>query len=99
MFLTRVTTLWFVASAGAIAQSINPGGIVNIAGFQAPVAPGSAIAILGSNLAAAPAAATALPLPATLGGVSVVVNGTIAAPLFYVSPAQISAQLPFEVPP
>ena len=63
-----------------------------------PVAPGSAIAILGTGLAAAPVSATALPLPTTLGGVSVLVNGALA-PLFYVSPGQISAQLPYETPP
>src|SRR5437773_11943920 len=83
----------------ALAQTINPGGVVNIAGFQAPVAPGSAVAILGTNLASAVVSAKALPLPATLGGVSVLVNGTLAAPLFYVSPTQISAQLPYETPP
>ena len=102
MYLRLVTTLPLLAIAvfqgRALAQTINPGGIVNIAGFQAPVAPGSAIAILGTGLAATPVSATALPLRTTLGGVSVLVNGALA-PLFYVSPGQISAQLPYETPP
>ena len=83
----------------AYAQTVSPGGIVNAAGFQTPVAPGSVISIFGANLSAAPVAASALPLPVTLGGVSVLVNGRLAAPLFYVSPGQINAQLPYETPP
>jgi uncharacterized protein (TIGR03437 family) len=78
------------------AQTITPGGIVNAAGFLAPVAPGSVISIFGSNLALSPLAASSLPLPTTLGGVSVLVNGQFAAPLFYVSQSQINAQLPYE---
>jgi uncharacterized protein (TIGR03437 family) len=84
--------------AGSYAQTVTPGGVVNAAGFQAPVAPGSVIAIFGTNLAAAPVSASALPLATTLGNVSVIVNGTLAAPLFYVSPGQINAQLPYETP-
>src|ERR1700740_579210 len=87
-----------MVQAATMAQTINPGGVVNIAGLQAPVAPGSAIAILGSNLAASPVSASALPLPVAGGGVSVMVNGSLPAPLFYVSPGQISAQLPYETP-
>jgi uncharacterized protein (TIGR03437 family) len=83
---------------GTCAQTISPGGIVNAAGFQGPVAPGSVIAIFGTNLAPAPASAAALPLPTTLGGASLLVNGRIAVPLFYVSPGQINAQLPCETP-
>src|SRR5262245_55872191 len=44
--------------------------------------------IYGLGLAAAPAAAREQPWPVTLGGVSVTIDGR-AAPLFYVSPAQI----------
>src|SRR5271166_4581928 len=85
--------------APAYAQTVSPGGIVNAAGFQAPVAPGSIIAIFGTNLASVSESASTVPLPVTLGGASVLVNGTLAAPLFYVSAEQINAQLPFETPP
>ena len=54
------------------------------------------MSIFGVNLATGPAAAQAIPLPDTLGQVSVSFNG-IAAPLLYVSPSQINAQLPWEV--
>ena len=41
--------------------------------------------------------AAGTPLPTEIKGVSVAVNG-LAAPLLYVSPTQINAQAPFEIP-
>ena len=71
--------------------------IVNAGGFQpGPVAPGSIVSVFGSNLATQTANAAGTPWPLTLGGTSVAVNG-LAAPLSYVSPAQINAQIPYEV--
>jgi uncharacterized protein (TIGR03437 family) len=69
--------------------------VVNAASNEARLAPGSWMAIYGTNLAAASAAAPAMPLSASLGGVSVTVNG-VSAPLLFVSPNQINAQVPFE---
>jgi uncharacterized protein (TIGR03437 family) len=84
---------------GLIGPSALPaGGIVNAASFTAgPVAPGSLIALFGLNLAQTTVTAK-FPLPVSLGGVSLTINGT-AAPLYYVSPSQINAQVPFEVAP
>lgn len=76
---------------------MEPGGVVDAASFSAPVVPGSLVSIFGSNLASGTAFASAIPLPTTLGNVSVSFNG-IAAPLLFVSPQQINAQLPWEVP-
>jgi uncharacterized protein (TIGR03437 family) len=59
-----------------------------------PVVPGSLVSIFGVNLASQIAFASAVPLPVTLGGVSVSFNG-IAAPLLFVPPQQINAQLPW----
>ncbi len=70
---------------------------MDAASFMAPAVPGSLVSIFGSNLAAGPAFASTVPLSDTLGGVTVSFNG-IAAPLLYVSPQQINAQLPWEVP-
>jgi len=50
-----------------------------------------------NTLADGTAAATAQPLPTTLGDTQVLVNGT-AAPLFYVSPGQINIQLSNSLP-
>ncbi len=57
------------------------------------IAPQMVVAIHGSNLAAQTSVASQSPLPALLGGTSVTFNG-IAAPLLYVSPQQINAQVP-----
>jgi hypothetical protein len=73
----------------AVPPQISPGGIVNAASFKAPLARCGLATVFGTNLADTPASATALPLPTTLGGAQVVVNG-VAAPLVYVSPGQIN---------
>jgi uncharacterized protein (TIGR03437 family) len=62
----------------------------------AAVAPGNIVQIYGSNLASSTASASGVPLATTLGGTSVSFGG-IPAPLFYVSPSQINAQVPFEL--
>jgi uncharacterized protein (TIGR03437 family) len=66
-------------------------------GQQNAIAPGAAISIYGTNLAQTTAQASGFPLPATLGGASVTVAG-ITAPLYFASPVQINAQVPYEVP-
>jgi uncharacterized protein (TIGR03437 family) len=71
--------------------------IVNLGNSTVGMAPGSLISIYGSGLAAGVASAAGTPLPNLLGGVSVEVNG-IPAPLLYVSPTQINAQIPYEAP-
>jgi uncharacterized protein (TIGR03437 family) len=77
----------------------SPNAVVNGASLQAgPVAPGSLITIFGSQLAAAAEAAPSASLPRSLGGVTLSING-VPAPLVFVSPSQINAQVPFEVAP
>jgi uncharacterized protein (TIGR03437 family) len=49
--------------------------------------------IIGQNLATSTLGASGYPLPSRLAGTSVTFNG-IAAPLLYVSPTQINAQVP-----
>ena len=72
--------------------------VLNAASLQpGSVAPGSLITLFGSNLASATMRAPAAWLPTSLGGVALSING-IPAPLFFVSPEQINAQVPFEVP-
>ena len=63
-----------------------------------PVAPGGLVAIYGNSFAAAIALASTVPLSTSLGGTSVSING-MAAPLDFVAPGQINAQVPFEVLP
>jgi uncharacterized protein (TIGR03437 family) len=76
---------------------LNQGGVLLGAGFErGPVAPGSIISLFGQNLAASAANAQTLPLPRTLNGVRVLV-GEKEAPLFYVGPSQVNAQVPVEL--
>ena len=56
------------------------------------------IQIYGSNLAAVSNVATGVPLPTSLGATSISIGG-LPAPLFYASPGQIDAQVPFELAP
>ncbi len=72
--------------------------VVNGASFkQGPVSPGTIISIFGTGLARNIAGASSLPLPITLDGTSVTINAQ-PIPLFFVSPNQINAQVPFLVP-
>src|SRR6202021_3286609 len=60
---------------------------------------GSLVSIYGSNFSTNVAFANTLPLPTKLAGVATQVwFNNVAAPLLYVSPTQINAQVPFELP-
>lgn len=97
-----------LALSNASSTSVMPGGVVitvnpslatplrDGAGFGTTLAPGGFISIFGSDLANETAYASSIPLPTSLGGVSVKI-GTRFAPLFFVSPGQINALIPFEV--
>jgi uncharacterized protein (TIGR03437 family) len=77
---------------------INPYGIVNAASNApggAPLAPGEFVTVYGANLANSAMQAGA-PYPMTLGGVTVTVNN-LPAPLYLVSPGQISFLVPYSV--
>ena len=62
------------------------------------VAPESIVAGFGTNFSTSTAAATSLPLPETLAGVQIFIRDVLgverAAPLLYVSPAQINYLVP-----
>lgn len=86
----------FAMTALALAQkpTVRPNGVVNAASYdQSQIAPRSLITIFGTNLANSTANAANTPLATTLGGATVDIDG-IPAPLLYVSPTQINAQVP-----
>jgi uncharacterized protein (TIGR03437 family) len=69
--------------------------VSNGASFQSAVSPGSIVTLFGSNLVTGSSAtAPATPLPTSLGGNKVLINGS-AAPLFFAGPQQINFQLPY----
>lgn len=69
-------------------------GVVNAASFEPVVAPGSLASLSGAKLGSA-VASVSVPLPTSLNSVSVRVNG-ILAPLQFVSPSQVTFQVPYE---
>jgi uncharacterized protein (TIGR03437 family) len=78
--------------------SIASGGVVNAASFTAQLSPGALATIFGTNFTGTGVDAIgSLPLPPSLGGVSVQVNG-VAAPVLYASSGQINFQIPWESP-
>ncbi len=62
----------------------------------AGLGPGNIIQVYGSGLASQQNTPAVLPLPTSVVGTSVIIGG-IQAPLFYVSPTQINAQIPFSL--
>jgi uncharacterized protein (TIGR03437 family) len=75
---------------------LNPTGVVNAASFTpftVGIAPGELITLFGTNFANANFVDATFPV--TLGGVSVKINGR-NAPVYVVSPTQISAIVPYE---
>lgn len=78
---------------------IKPAGIKNAAGDTpvTTVGPGSIISIFGDGLCPSLVVASTNPLPQSLGNISVRVNDRIL-PLLFVSPSQINAILPSDLP-
>jgi uncharacterized protein (TIGR03437 family) len=76
---------------------LNPQGVLNAASFAPPgypISPGGVMTLFGSGFPATAATASAPPFGPTLGGVQVSVNG-LPAPVYSVTPTQISAIVPF----
>ena len=76
---------------------LNPAGVVNAASsapFTAGIVRGEFITLYGANLAPNILTATTVPFPPALNGVQVLINNK-PAPLYFVSPNQISAIVPF----
>ena len=76
--------------------SLPSAGVVEGASFRSSLSAGAIVSLFGTNLASSTAQASNLPLPTTLGGTSVTVNG-IPAPLFFASATQVNIQLPFNI--
>ena len=82
-----------------VSPVLNQGGTLDVFNpvIGAGLAPGQVVQIYGSNLAASTIIGPA-PLSTSLSGTSVLIGG-IQMPLYYVSPGQIDAQIPFELKP
>jgi uncharacterized protein (TIGR03437 family) len=95
-----VTVLALASLLCAQTPIVNSGGVVNSGSYAAVgAAPGSIVSIFGTNLAAGSAGSTQIPLPTRLSDVVSVTFNDVPAPLFFVGPLQINAQLPWNVLP
>jgi uncharacterized protein (TIGR03437 family) len=98
------TASYTLSPAGSVAPSISSGGIVNGAGYQSTIAPGSWVVISGTNLSSTTRAWNAGDFtnngttePQKLDDVTVSMGG-LPAYVYYVSPTQINVQAP-SLPP
>ncbi|HEX4945388.1 MAG TPA: CAP domain-containing protein [Blastocatellia bacterium] len=78
--------------------NISPVSTVNAASYTADLAPESIASAFGNGMATGIHSAANIPLPKSLGGTTMTVNG-IAAELLYVSPTQINFVLPNNLSP
>ena len=76
-------------------SSISIAGVSNGASFEQAFAPGMILSLFGTRLSNSTKAAPSVPLPQSMDGVSVTVNG-VRAPLYYISPGQLNVQVPYE---
>jgi uncharacterized protein (TIGR03437 family) len=92
-------SITLTATVSTSAQIILNASAGTLGGGQdaAKIAPGTLITILGDNFTTQELnAPNDVRLPKTLGGVQVYIDG-LRAPLLYVSPTKITAQMPFEI--
>jgi uncharacterized protein (TIGR03437 family) len=80
-------------AAGGAYMNYNPISTVSAASYRDDNAPESIVSGFGANMSSTTASATALPLPLSLGNVSVLVDGRQSG-LFFVSPNQVNYQVP-----
>ncbi|MGC9948267.1 MAG: hypothetical protein ABSF64_18025 [Bryobacteraceae bacterium] len=83
--------------SSASPRQINAGGVVNAAGYTAPVAPGSIASAFGTYALSSTSVAGGVPLPTNLLGLSLQFGNNTQAPLFYVSGSQVNFQVPWEM--
>lgn len=80
---------------------LNPNGVVNAGSyspFTAGLSPGELLTLFGTNLAPPGTNLQDSNFPASLGGVSVTING-IPAPIYVARPDGLSVLVPYSIPP
>jgi uncharacterized protein (TIGR03437 family) len=86
-----------VTSSGSASRATPAvGSVANGASFKQNLAPGSVLTIFGSELSPVTQSASSVPLPLSMSGVAVLING-VAAPLYYASAGQLNVQIPYEI--
>jgi uncharacterized protein (TIGR03437 family) len=95
-----MTTPQLIFTGTGRAAFVNPGEAVdNNAAFGPGATPaGSVFSIFGNDLATKQSQPSTVPLPTTVLNTTLSVNGELA-PMFYVSPGQLVAQMPEDIKP
>ena len=101
LYMDRRDTL-YVSDSGnnRVLHFLRPAAVVNAAHLQAgvPIGQGGLAVLKGADLADQSAGAANTPLPASLMNRQVVFNQTITAPIFAITPAQVTFQVPSGTP-
>lgn len=103
--MTSPAGRWYSAMFPAIALVFSTGlcfaqsnvtvtAVLNGASFTNRITPGAFATIKGTNFTSAPLSAGVVPVPTTLGGVTVSIAG-VQCPIYYVSPTQINFLVPW----
>jgi uncharacterized protein (TIGR03437 family) len=102
-----ITATYNGSASASVTVSATPGfvsaslpaitSVTNGATFKQGFAPGSVLSIFGSGLSPGTQSASSVPLPVSMSGVEVLVNGVVA-PLYYAAPGQLNVQIPYEAP-
>jgi uncharacterized protein (TIGR03437 family) len=98
--IIQLSTSGFTAIPWAFDTPLQPPvirAVTKAADATPALTPGELITIWGSGLSGGNASASAVPLPKGLGGVCLYANA-IPLPMLFVSPNQINAQLPWNIP-
>jgi uncharacterized protein (TIGR03437 family) len=91
-----------LGTAFAQTPNVAENGVLNAASYATAgqpghaVAPGSLVAIFGSELASSLSVADSIPLSTSLAGITVTFNDS-PAPIQFVSPGQVNAQVPWNL--
>jgi uncharacterized protein (TIGR03437 family) len=88
-------TVSVTSSGSGSAATPTVASVTNGASFKQGFAPGSVISVFGSQLSPVTQGSSSVPLPLSISGVAVLVNG-VAAPLYYASSGQLNVQIPYE---
>ncbi|MEX2264087.1 MAG: PQQ-dependent sugar dehydrogenase [Bryobacteraceae bacterium] len=99
IYLTAHERLGEIYQLAGAAPSFSSGGIVNAASFTPDISPGSLATVFGLGLSTVSGILTApaVPLPASLAGTSVTVNG-VPAPVIAIAFVNGLEQINFQVP-
>jgi uncharacterized protein (TIGR03437 family) len=93
--VSRLPFIAVLLATGVFGQNtVTVTAVQNGASFTSRITPGAFATIKGTNLTSAALSANIIPVPSTLGGVTVSIAGVLC-PIYYVNPTQINFLVPW----